>query len=256
MTGTFFGEFDLAALSIWLFWGFFALLIFYIQRENMREGYPLENDDGTEAGNQGLFPVPEDKTFELPHGRGSVTVPSGQNPERSDISMKQPAPSHGYPFEPTGDTMVDGVGPAAWAPRRDAPELDGHGHPKIVPMAANEAFSHAAGRDPRGLPVMSGDDEVVGRVVDMWIDEPEQLVRYLEYTLDAKWGTGNRLVPLTLARIKSDRVVIQSIYAKHFATVPSIASPTQVTLLEEEKICGYYGGGLLYADQARQDPQL
>ncbi|MEO0720505.1 MAG: PRC-barrel domain-containing protein, partial [Pseudomonadota bacterium] len=128
--------------------------------------------------------------------------------------------------------------------------------PKIVPMAATEGFSHAAGRDPRGLPVMSGDDEVVGRVVDMWIDEPEQLVRYLEYTLDAKWGTGNRLVPLTLARIKSDKVVIQSLYGKHFATVPSIASATQVTMLEEEKICGYYGGGLLYADAARQDPQL
>ena len=54
MTATFFGEFDLAALAIWLFWGFFALLIIYIQRENMREGYPLENDDGSKAPNQGL----------------------------------------------------------------------------------------------------------------------------------------------------------------------------------------------------------
>ena len=35
MTATFFGQFDLASLSLWLFWGFFALLIFYIQRENM-----------------------------------------------------------------------------------------------------------------------------------------------------------------------------------------------------------------------------
>ncbi|MEO0865039.1 MAG: PRC-barrel domain-containing protein, partial [Pseudomonadota bacterium] len=103
---------------------------------------------------------------------------------------------------------------------------------------------------------VSGDDEVVGKVVDMWIDEPEQLVRYLEYTLDAKWGTGNRLVPLTLARIKSDRVVIRTLYGKHFSTVPSIASPTQVTMLEEDKISGYYGGGVLYADAARQDPQL
>ena len=51
-----FGNFDLASLSIWLFWIFFALLIFYIQRENMREGYPLENDDGSEAANQGPFP--------------------------------------------------------------------------------------------------------------------------------------------------------------------------------------------------------
>ena len=53
MTEVFFGEFDLASLSIWLFWVFFALLIIYIQRENMREGYPLEDDDGNVSANQG-----------------------------------------------------------------------------------------------------------------------------------------------------------------------------------------------------------
>ena len=56
---TFFGDFDLASLAIWLFWGFFAALIYYLQTENMREGYPLENEDGTVAANQGLFPVPK-----------------------------------------------------------------------------------------------------------------------------------------------------------------------------------------------------
>ena len=40
MTTTFFANFDLASAAIWLFWIFFALLIIYIQRENMREGYP------------------------------------------------------------------------------------------------------------------------------------------------------------------------------------------------------------------------
>ena len=256
MTGTFFGEFDLASLAIWLFWIFFAALIFYIQRENMREGYPLENDDGTEAANQGPFPVPSDKTFLLPHGRGEVTVPSGQAPDRAEIALRQTSPANGMPLEPTGDPMIDGVGPASWAPRRDAPELTGHGHPKIIPMAANDSFKHAAGRDPRGLPVMSGDGEIVGKVTDMWVDEPEQLVRYLEYTLDPKWGTGNRLVPLTMARINSNHVKVRSLYGKHFATVPKHASPTQVTVLEEDKICGYYGGGTLYADASRQEPQL
>ena len=170
--------------------------------------------------------------------------------------MKRSGPGNGYPLEPTGDPMLDGVGPASWAPRRDVPELDGHGHPKIIPMSGNDAFRFAKGRDPRGLPLVSGDGEVVGKVVDMWIDEPEQLVRYLEYTLDAKWGTGNRLVPLTLARIKSDRVVVRTLYGKHFATVPQHASATQVTMLEEEKISGYYGGGVLYADSSRQEPKL
>ena len=256
MTATFFGEFDLASLTLWLFYFFFFGLIIWIQRENMREGYPLEDDEGNKSSNPSMWPLPEDKTFKLPHGRGEVTVPSGQPPEREHIPMQRTGPGNGYPLEPTGDPMLDGVGPASWAPRRDVPELDGHGHPKIIPMSANEAFRFATGRDPRGLPVMSGDGEIVGKVVDMWIDEPEQMVRYLEYTLDAKWGTGNRLVPLTLARIWSNRVVIRTLYGKHFATVPQHASATQVTMLEEEKICGYYGGGMLYADSKRQEPKL
>src|SRR6056297_655241 len=234
MTEPFFGNFDLASLSLWLFYGFFALLIFYIQRENMREGYPLEDDDGNVSANQGLFPVPDDKTFRLPHGRGDVTVPSG----------------------PAGDPMVDGVGPASWAPRRDMLELDGKGHPKIVPMAATEHFHVAAGRDPRGLPVMGGDGEVVGAITDMWIDEPEQMVRYLEIDLDADHGGGKRLVPLPMARIKSNHVKIRSIFGKHFAGVPQHASPNQVTMLEEDKISGYYAGGTLYASEERLEPQL
>ena len=92
-----FGNFDLASLSIWLFWIFFALLIFYIQRENMREGYPLENDDGSEAANQGPFPLPDAKTFELPHSRGEVTVPNANGEGRS-VAVEQTSVANGYPF--------------------------------------------------------------------------------------------------------------------------------------------------------------
>jgi photosynthetic reaction center H subunit len=254
MSDAFYGNFDLASLSIWLFWIFFAGLVIYIQRENMREGYPLEDDDGNPSANQGLFPVPDDKTFKLPHGRGEVTVPSGQNPERTDIALKRTAAANGFPFEPTGDPMVDGVGPASWAPRRDVPELDGHGHPKIVPMSGNTAFAVAAGRDPRGLPVVAGDNEIVGVISDLWIDAPEQLIRYLE--VDLKDGGGKRLIPMTLARVWSNKVKVRTIFGKHFPNVPKHASPNQVTLLEEDKISGYYGGGVLYASEDRLEPQL
>ena len=255
MTETFFGEVDLASVSLWLFYIFFAGLVIWIQRENMREGYPLEDDEGNASSNPSMWPLPQDKTFKLPHGLGDVTVPSGQTPERADIALKRVGPGNGYPLEPTGDPMIDGVGPASWAPRRDTPELDGHGHPKIVPMSGAEGFHVAAGRDPRGLPVMSGDGEIVGKITDMWIDEPEQLVRYLEMELDSKWGTGTRLMPMTFAKIKSDRVAVHALYGKHFATIPTIASPRQVTLLEEDKISGYYGGGKLYAGD-RQEPRI
>jgi len=255
MTATFFGEFDLASAVLWLFYFFFAGLVIWIQRENMREGYPLEDDEGNKSSNPAMWPLPEDKTFKLPNGRGEVTVPSGQTPERADLPLKRTGAGNGYPLEPTGDPMIDGVGPASWAPRRDAPELDGHGHPKIVPMSGTENFQVAAGRDPRGLPIVSGDDEIVGRCTDMWVDEPEQLVRYLEFELDSKWGAGTRLVPMTFAQIRSNQVKIRALYGTHFATIPTIASTRQITSLEEDKVSGYYGGGKLYAG-TRQEPVL
>ncbi|KUF10031.1 photosynthetic reaction center subunit H [Pseudoponticoccus marisrubri] len=254
MSEPFFGNFDLASLTLWLFWGFFALLIFYIQRENMREGYPLQDEEGNEAANQGLFPVPDDKTFLLPHGRDPVTVPSGQAPDRSDIALARTATANGFPYEPTGDPLADGVGPASWAPRRDEPELDARGHPKIVPMAKLDSFVMAAGKDPRGLPVVSGDGEIVGMVTDMWVDEPEQLVRYLEYTLED--GGGSRLVPMTLVRLWGSKAIVKTLYAAQFAGVPRHAHDDRVTKLEEEKISAYYGGGVLYATPSRLEPQL
>lgn len=256
MTEAFFGNFDLASLTLWLFWIFFAGLIYYLQTENMREGFPLVDEDGNEAANQGLFPLPKDKTFVLPNGQGELTVPSGQPGDRKDIALARTNAANGFPFVPTGDPLADGVGPASWVNRKDVPELDAHGKPKIVPMAASDHFHVAAGRDPRGLPVQAGDGAIVGRISDMWVDEPEQLVRYLEITLDGEAGNGKRLVPMTLARIKSDRVAIHSIYGKHFAGVPSTASDSQVTKLEEDKISAYYAGGKLYADESRLEPQL
>lgn len=249
MVGTeFFGNFDLASLSIWLFWGFFALLVYYLQTENMREGYPLELEDGSPAPNQGPFPVPAPKTFLLPHGRGSVTVPNGAR-EAREVALVRTAVSEGFPHAPLGDPMKDGVGPASWAPRRDIPELDGHGHNKIVPMSQAAAFAVSAGRDPRGLPVQAGDLEVVGRISDMWVDAPEQLVRYLEITLNSG---SKKLVPMPMVKIQADRVRINSLSSDLFEGVPATKSQTEVTLLEEEKISAYYAGGTLYAADKRK----
>jgi photosynthetic reaction center H subunit len=252
MKEAFFGNFDLALVSLYMFWVFFALLIYYLQTENMREGYPMENEDGNPEPSN--LPLPKAKTFKLPHGRGEVTVPDYKR-EAREVALKRVA-GFGFPLEPTGDPLVDGVGPASWAPRRDEPELDGKGHPKIQPMRKLEGFAVSAGRDPRGLAVQAGDMEIVGKIVDMWVDEPEQLVRFLEIELDPAYGTGNRLVPMQLAVIMKDRVKVHSIFGKHFANVPATKSPDIVTLLEEDKISGYYAGGKLYASQDRLEPQL
>ncbi|MBT8410976.1 MAG: photosynthetic reaction center subunit H [Octadecabacter sp.] len=252
----FFGNFDLASAAIWLFYLFFAGLVFYLQTENMREGYELEDDDGNVAANQGPFPLPKDKTFKLPHGRGELTVPSGARGDRADLALARTSKAGGSPFVPTGDPMLDGVGPASWAPRRDVPELDGHGHVKIRPMSSLPDFAHTAGHDPRGKAVVSGDGEVIGRVTDMWVDVPEAMVRYLTLDLNPE-GTGKtRLIPMTMCRVKSDRVVVRSLYAHNFEGIPQTKKADEITLLEEDKITGYYAGGTLYASDARLEPQI
>lgn len=254
MYGTIIGTLDLAMLSFYLFVLFFIGLVIYLQMENMREGYPLEDENGKSYDNLTPLPLLPPKTFKLPHGRGEVQKPDGESDKDRDFAMRQVEAHGGAAFEPTGDPLVDGIGPAAWARRRDLPELDGKGHPKIVPLRTLESFSVSAGRDPRGLPVVAADSEIVGDVKDMWVDEPEQLVRYIEYTLRSDGTT--RLVPIELSKIKRDRVAIHSLVSKNFANIPTVKSESQITMLEEERICAYYCGGKLYATQDRQEPAL
>lgn len=254
---TFLGNVDLASVAIWMFWIFFAGLIYYLQTENQREGFPLVDENGNEAAPAGIFPVPsKDKTFILRDGRGEVSVPSGQRPDRTDLALARTSDSVGSPYVPTGDPMLDGVGPAAWANRRDVPELDAHGHAKIKPMSTLPDFKISAGRDPRGLAVVGGDGEVVGRIVDLWVDVPEQMVRYLTIDLNPEGSGKTRLIPMTMARIKSDRVTVRSLYAHNFDGVPQTRSASEVTLLEEDKITAYYAGGTLYAAPSRLESQI
>ena len=250
---TFFGDFDLASAAIWGFWIFFAGLVVYLQTENMREGYPLRDDDGNVSSNEGLFPLPKPKTFKLRDGKGELTVPSRayEDAKMRDVALARTAASNGAPYVPTGDPMIDGVGPASWTPRADTPEVDAHGHAKIRPMSTLPDFRVSAGRDPRGLAVVGGDGEVVGRVTDMWVDVPEQLVRFLTVDLNPEGSGKTRLIPMNMARIMSDRVRVRSLHAHNWEGVPQIKGTDQVTLLEEEKIMAYYAGGTAYASPDR-----
>ena len=44
MTGAFTGYIDVAQLCLYAFWLFFFGLVYYLLRENKREGYPLVSD--------------------------------------------------------------------------------------------------------------------------------------------------------------------------------------------------------------------
>ena len=244
------GYVDLAQIVLYMFWLFFAGLIFYLVRENHREGYPMESDSLGRAVIKG-WPIPEPKTFKLRGGR-QVTVPNLQQGEPPK-AYAATAASPGSPVEPTGNAMLDGVGPGGYALREDVAELDPHGVAVIRPLRAAPGFGVSdKDVDPRGLPVMGGDGKAGGTVTDLWVDTTEMMFRYLEV------DTGSRkvLLPMTFARIRRNAVEVGAVYGHHFAQVPGTGSPDQVTKLEEEKITAFYGGGTLYADAKRLEPKL
>ena len=251
------GHFDLALIMLYAFWIFFIGLIIHLQRENEREGYPLESEGrlgGFEAKSLFFFPPP--KTFLLPHG-GSVTVPSGMG-DRRPVPGQATARTPGSPLIPTGaNPMLDSIGPGSWAERADTPDLTVNGEPKIVPMRIASSYAITSrDPDPRGFSVIGCDGQIGGMVSDLWVDRSEALARYVEIELTAT--KSKVLLPMTFCviRTKPDRVVVDAITGAQFAQVPATAKPDSVTLLEEEKICAYYGAGTLYATPSRMEPYL
>ena len=243
---------DLAEILFTLFWFFFIGLVIYLRREDKREGYPLESDRGGVAV-QGFPGVPQPKVFRLAHG-GTQTAPTGRAESRA-IAAKPVAPYPGAPLVPTGNPLVDGVGPASYAEREDSPDLTFYGEKRVVPLRTLPDFSvDHRDADPRGMPVFAGDGRKVGPVVDLWVDRAEPQIYYLE----VERAAGDRvLVPFGFAELRKGRdaqVRVVALYAEHFANIPRLKSPDEITLLEEDKICGYFAGGMLYADSARQEP--
>jgi photosynthetic reaction center H subunit len=258
-TGAITGYIDVAQLVLYGFWIFFFALIFYLRREDKREGYPLESDRSERSDRvriQGFPAMPGPKTFLLAHG-GTSTVPDPRKDARP-IHARPVAPWPGAPLEPTGDPMADGVGPASYVERSNAPDLTFEGLPMIVPMRVAIDFTVAErDPDPRGMEVLGADGRVAGTVSDLWVDRTEPQIRYLEVAVDGATPR-HALLPIQLARIDGYRrqVKVKSILAAQFAAVPALQQPDQVTLSEEDRICAYYAGGNLYAEPSRQEPLI
>jgi len=259
-TGALTSYLDVAQVVLYAFWVFFAGLIFYLRREDKREGYPLESDRSASAPRVtvvGYPRIPAPKTFRLAHG-GTAQAPSGKVDPR-EIKAQPVGDWPGAPLEPTGNPMLDGVGPAAYALREDAPELTLDGLPNIVPMrVAGDASVAAEDEDPRGMAVFGADRAQAGTVRDIWVDRAEPQIRYLEVELPGAGGARAALLPITFAKIdaRRRRITVHALLAGQFADVPALRSPDQVTKLEEDRITAYYAGGLLYATPGRAEPML
>ncbi|ABD08668.1 Photosynthetic reaction center H-chain [Rhodopseudomonas palustris HaA2] len=245
---------DLAQVTLYVFWIFFAGLLFYLRREDKREGYPLIPDTGTgRLRKTGIPASPDPKTYLL-RGGATRTVPSVSN-DRPNVALAPVAPWPGAAFAPTGDPFADGVGPGSYAQRQDVPEAGLDNLPIIAPLrAAKGMFLDPRDPNPVGMPVIGCDGQVGGTVTEVWVDRAEVIARYLEVEVAKSKKRVLLPVPFALINSPSGRVSVDAIRGDQFAGVPTIAKADQVTKLEEDKICAYYGAGTLYATPMRQEP--
>lgn len=252
-TGAITNYIDVAQLTLYAFWLFFAGLVYYLLRENKREGYPLISDRKNVVV-EGFPFMPPPKIFRMENGH-VVSVPRAEAAE--PLNAVPAARFLGAPYQPIGNPMLAGMGPGAWANRADEPDLAWDDQlPKIVPLRAAPAF-FLAWEDPDilGYEVYGLDGVLAGRVADAWIDRSEVVIRYVEVELA---DTSRALLPMNFMGIdaKNGRVSTSFITGAQFADVPRTKAPEVVTLLEEDKILAYYGGGTMYALAGRGDPLL
>ena len=250
------GNIDVAQVTLYVFWIFFAGLILYLRKEDKREGYPMEADPSNPSEKNrrmvGFPDVPAPKEFRMPDG--TVRYAPHEDHDSRELKAEPVASWPGAPLQPTGDPMVDGVGPAAYAQREDKAEINLDGRPRILPLRAATDF-HVASEDPdpKGMSVVGCDNQTAGTVSDVWVDRAEPKIIYFE--VQTKAGK-TVLLPFNFSRINAERktIKVNSITSAQFANVPGTASPDQITSLEEDRIMAYFGSGHLYATADRQGP--
>jgi photosynthetic reaction center H subunit len=248
---------DVAQIVLYAFFIFFAGLIWYLRREDRREGYPLESEANGRQNGRGFLLIPTPKKFQLAHG-GFVSAPRFDVDPRA-LSAVKVAPWPGAPLEPVGDPMQAAVGPGAYALRADVAEQTFDGRDLIVPIRVATNYAVASeNRNPVGMKVFGADGVLGGIVTDLWVDRGEGVLRYFEVETGTESLSRRVLLPVTFSRVNASRsrINVEAILGRQFAGAPNTKDPDKVTMLEEEKITAYYGAGTLYATPQRSEPLL
>ncbi|MDO9707458.1 photosynthetic reaction center subunit H [Paracraurococcus lichenis] len=249
-------QFDLALLSLYTFYVLFVILIMYLRNEDRREGFPLVHEVNGQLQVLNPRSAPKPKVWNLAHGGPTV---AGREERALDGLLTPPARVPGAPALPLGDPLADAVGPASYALRADVQDLTYDAKvAKIVPLRVAPEYSIAAEDfDPRGWYMLAADKRVVGVVKDLWVDRSDVLLRYLEVETSAP---NARQVMIPIGLVNFDRrkreAMTSSVLADQFLAAPALKTPEQITLLEEDKVSGYFAGGYMYATPNRQEPAL
>lgn len=249
------GHLDVAQIVLYAFFAFFIGLVWYLRREDRREGYPLFSEADNRIKQRGFLLLPSPKTFRL--NSGAVLYRPDYAPDARPVNAAKLEPWPGAPLQPTGDPMLAGVGPGSYSQRPEQPYTSLHGEDLMFPLRNSGVFAIPPGHgNPIGLTVVGSDKVPVGVISDVWADRSESIVRYYEIELA---GAGRRvLLPVYFGRIdfKRRRVLVNSLIAEQFANVPGLANPDRITMQEEDRVAAYYGGGTLYSTPKRSEPLL
>ena len=248
------GHLDVAQIVLYAFWFFFAGLVWYLRREDRREGYPLQSEGVPQFdGYRSFLLLPAPKVFRLASG-AEIEAPNFKGDTRAhDLEKTESWP--GAPFQPKGDPMLAGVGPGSYSLRPEQTYKTLHGEDLVVPLrvATNFALSPEGG-NPIGYTVVGADKFVAGTIKDAWVDRSESILRYYEVALAD--GSGSMIVPVYFADVEFTRrrVVVNALLANQFTRAPRLASPDRITMQEEDKVAAYVAAGTLYATPERAEP--
>ena len=246
MIGAFTQQIDLPEVLVAGFFLFFLAIVYYIRREDKREGYPLEEEKPRLNHSIVGFPtMPPSKTYKLLEG-GTRTLP--QEYERRTISAKSRFPFPGAPVYPVGEPLLAGIGPGAYALRRDTPFVMHDGSPQLEPLRKATDYSCVDPElDPRGMTIFGSDWLRAGVATDIWIDKGSKILRYIEVALEGE--AERRLLPIFYAHVdgKAKEIRVDCVKAAQLLLAPILKSPDVVTAREEDRINGFYAGGYLYS---------
>ena len=254
MRGTITEGLDAVQVLVAAFCIFFLFLIYWLRREDKREGYPMKDVSPVGVAIEGFPDVPPPKTYrrmkgdtvQMPHDYGS-----------SKVYAERLLRFEGAPLVPIGNPLLAEVGPGAYPLREDEPLLS-MGKPQVVPLRADHLWSVAEGEtDPRGMPVHDSRHVLVGTVAELWVDRSVKILRYLEVILatpDDRQLLGapeprRLLLPIYFADIRHRRgfIRVTALLAHQFADVPGLARMDQITAREEDRLNAYYASGQMFS---------
>ena len=128
---------------LYAFWLFFAGLIFYLRREDRREGYPLEIEATGRLKPRGFMLIPTPKTFIRSDGQNRLGARISR-PTTARINASKVEPWPGAPLQPNGDPMhaASARAPMPSAPDETYKTFDGRD--LIVPLRVATNYAVAA----------------------------------------------------------------------------------------------------------------